>query len=104
MSKQIDYTQPLSPEDKAYAAQFPGLHGGMLQVHAEQFPEQEPESLDGSDSGDEVPPYSEWKHAELVAEAKRRNVEEGTNLKTSGSKEEMVAVLEADDAARPVSP
>jgi len=99
MSKQIDYSQPISPEDKEWASQFPGLHGGMLEVNEQQFPPSTDaeDSLDGSD---EVPPYNEWNRDELVAEAKRRNEQEGTSLKTSGTKPELVAVLEADDAAR----
>lgn len=100
MSKQLDYSQPLSPEEKDWAKQFPGLHGGMLEVNEQAHPSQPEESLDGS-GGEDDAPYTEWSVADLTAEAKRRNAEEGTTLKTSGTKAELVAVLEADDAARP---
>jgi hypothetical protein len=99
MSKQIDYSQPVSPEDREWAAQFPALHGGMLEVNAQQYPEEA--AVEGSLDGEpDVPPYTEWNVAELTAEAKRRNAEEGTTLKTSGTKAELVAALEADDEAR----
>jgi hypothetical protein len=99
MSRQMDFSQPLAPEDVAYAEQFPGLHGQMLQANAEQHGVQADTTLDGRD--DEDVPYGEWNVADLKAEAVRRNKEEGTNLPTSGKKEDLVAALEKDDGDRP---
>lgn len=97
MSKQIDWSKPLSDEERAWAEQFPGMHAGLLQANAEQFPSEEEPSLGGSDPAEE--PYSEWTVAELTDELKRRNAEEGKSLPTSGKKDALVAALEADDAA-----
>lgn len=99
MSKQIDWTQPVSPEEAAWAEQFPNLHNGMLAVNREQYPdevEDEP-SLDGKD--DEVPPYTEWTKAELESEIRRRNSEESKTLKVTGTQPQLAKVLEDDDAA-----
>jgi hypothetical protein len=93
MSKQIDYGQPLSAEEKEWAQQFPGLHGGMVQANLEAFPPDTPAEED-------VPPYTEWTVKELAAEAKRRNEQEGTSLPTTGAKDVLVKALEEDDAAR----
>jgi hypothetical protein len=97
MSKKIDFTQPLSEEDAAWAAQFHGLHGGMIAANREQFPQQAGSDLSGEEVS--VPPYAEWTKADLVDEAKRRNNEEGTSLKTSGTVAELAKQLEDDDAA-----
>jgi hypothetical protein len=97
MSKQIDWTKPLSDEDRAWAEQFPGLYAGLLQANAEQFPQTAEPSLDGQDA--EEAPYTEWTAAELADEAKRRNAEEGKNLPVSGKKADLVKALEADDEA-----
>lgn len=101
MSKQIDYTQPLSAEDKAWAVQFHGLHGGMVKANEEAFPQEAGSDLSGEDPED-VPPYTEWSKKDLEAETKRRNNEEATTLKTSGTVAELAKQLEDDDAARAV--
>jgi hypothetical protein len=97
MSKQIDWSQPLSDEERRWAEQFPGMHGGMLAAHAEQFPAVKEETLDGEDA--EEAPYSEWNKSELEVEAKRRNAEEGKSLPVTGTKPQLVKVLEEDDEA-----
>jgi hypothetical protein len=97
MSKQIDWTQPLSPEDAEWAAQFHGLHGGMLAANREQFPQSPAAELTGEDA--EVPPYAEWSKAELVDETKRRNNEEDKSLKLTGTVAELAKQLEDDDKA-----
>jgi hypothetical protein len=97
MSRQIDWSKPLSAEDRQWAEQFPGLHGGLLQANAEQFPERAEPSLDGTDDVDV--PYTEWTKAELVEEARRRNAEEGKSLKVSGTQAELAKQLEDDDSA-----
>jgi hypothetical protein len=50
-----------------------------------------------SDDDDALPPYSEWSKTDLKAEAKGRELE-GYSKATV---EELVALLEADDAAHP---
>jgi len=98
VSKQIDWSQPLDPETEEWASQFHGLHGGMVAANREQFPRKAEANLSG-DEPDEVP-YSEWTKRDLEAETKRRNNEEGTSLKTTGTQAELAAQLEADDAER----
>jgi hypothetical protein len=98
MSKQIDFSQPLSDEDAAWAEQFHGLHAGMLAANREQFPQKPAETLEGADA--EEPPYAEWSKADLLSETKRRNEEEGTTLKTTGTVAELAQQLENDDKER----
>lgn len=100
MSKQLDWTQPLSPDDEKWAAQFHGLHGGLLDAHREQFPRSAEADLSGEDA--EEVPYSEWTKKDLETETRRRNNEEGTSLKTTGTVAELAKQLEDDDAARSV--
>jgi hypothetical protein len=100
MSRNIDYSQPLSEDDEAWASQFPSLHGGSVAANREQFPRPEGETLGGSDA--EEVPYAQWAKRDLEAETKRRNTEEGTALKTTGTQAELAAQLEADDVARAV--
>jgi hypothetical protein len=102
MSRQIDYSQPVTGEDRAFAAQFPGLHGQMLEVNAQQFPEvvEEEETLEGADSGETDDNYDELTVKDLQAEVDRRNAEEGTSLSREGRKSELVARLREDDVAR----
>lgn len=96
MSKQIDWTAPVSETDRAWAEQFPALHSGTLEAHAAEFPpEPEAETLDGAD--DDEAPYSEWTAAELATEVRRRNAEEGKSLSVPSKKADLVKVLEADD-------
>jgi hypothetical protein len=107
MSKQIDYSQPVTGDDRAYAEQFPGLHGQMLAANAEQFPEavaaaeeealEDAEMSEPEDTGDN---YDDLTVADLVAEIKRRNEEEGTSLATAGKKPDLVLRLREDDVAR----
>lgn len=99
MSKRIDFTAPLSAEDAEWAAQFHGMHGAMLEAHREQFPP-EPVAADLSGEDVETEPYTEWAKDDLVAETKRRNVEEGTHLKVTGTVAELAKQLEEDDTAR----
>jgi len=102
MSKQIDWSAPVSDKDKEWAAQFPALHGGTLEAHAAEFPPDEPETLEGDD--DDEAPYSEWTAAELATEVRRRNAEEGKSLSVPSKKADLVRVLEADDAASEGTP
>lgn len=97
MSKRIDWSQPLSPEDAEWAEQYHGLHAGSLAANREQFPVDAQSDLSGDDT--EVPPYAEWSKAELTDETKRRNLEEGKSLKLTGTVAELAAQLEADDKA-----
>jgi len=57
------------------------------------------EEYDVEDEDEDVPPYSEWKKAELVEEIEARNEgrEDDLHLAVSGTKAELVERLEADD-------
>lgn len=98
MGKQIDWTQPLSAEDAAWAEQFPSLHSGALEANRAQFPAESEASLEGEDD-DEVPPYAEWSKQDLLAETKRRNTEEHKALKVTGTLADLAEQLEKDDEA-----
>ena len=95
MSRQIDWSQPLSPEDAEWAAQYHGLHAGSIAANRENFPAEAESDLSGDEA--EVPPYTEWSKAELTDETKRRNNEEGKSLKLTGTVAELAAQLEEDD-------
>jgi hypothetical protein len=97
MSKNIDWTQPLSDDERAWAEQFPGAHAGLLEANAQQFPATAEPSLEGED--DEAVPYTEWTVSELQSEIKRRNNEEGKALLVPAKKADAIKVLEDDDAA-----
>lgn len=104
MGRNIDWTQPLSPEDREYAKQFPGLHGQMLEANEQQFGVQkdatDDATLDGDDDGVS---YNDMTVAELLAECDRRNKDEGASIKPSSNKKaDLVAALEKDDTDRPV--
>lgn len=58
-------------------------------------PEEATDEADEADEPEEVPPYSEWTNAELQAELASRP----GNLAHTGTKAEMVARLEENDAA-----
>jgi hypothetical protein len=97
MSKQIDWSQPLSDEERAWAEQFPGVHAGMLEANAAQYPVQAEETLEGEDV--EEVPYDKWTVEELSNEARRRNSEENKALPVTGKKDALIKVLENDDEA-----
>lgn len=96
MSKQIDWSKPLSDEERSWAEQFTGLHAGMLEANAAQFPPKAEATLDGEPE-EEIPPYTEWTVKELIDESKRRNSEDGKSLPVAGTKSVLVAALEDDD-------
>lgn len=96
MGKQIDWTQPLSAEDRAWAEQFPALYGGQLEQNLAEFPPEEAETLDGDDVEDE--PYDRWTLKDLQDEIKRRNNEESAGLPVPSKKADAVKVLEQNDA------
>lgn len=97
MSRQIDYSQPVTGADRDWALQFPGLHGALVEASDSIHGKPEDETLEGAVVQDN---YDELNVAELVAELKRRNDEEGTSLSTTGKKPELIARLRADDEAR----
>lgn len=98
MSKQIDWSKPVSEEDKAWAAQF-SIHHPLIQMNEEQFGSGDA-SEGGSLAGDEVPPYDQWKVEDLKAEADRREL----SYNSKATKADLVSLLEADDAAEEQSP
>lgn len=73
--------------------------GAQLAVHPEQigFIAGTEDAVVGDDE-DDVPPYDEWKKADLEAEAERRGLEvEGSGNNGAVVKADLVAALEADD-------
>lgn len=95
MSRQIDWTKPLSDEDRAWAAQF-SLHHPLIAANDEQHSDAD-DSLAGADlDGDgTVSEYEAMTVAQLKAECEDRD----PPLATSGTKAELIARLKADDAA-----
>lgn len=116
MSREIDFSKPLSEEDLAYVADRPWLkqdaelsglsvEGGAApeadedevapeeeSVEDEADEDDEDESEDEAEADeDEVATYEEWSFAELKEEAEKRN------LSKAGSKEQLVERLEASD-------
>jgi hypothetical protein len=103
MSRNIDWTKPLSDEDRAWAEQFP-LNRALIDANDADHRQGGAEALGGEtlDSGEEAEEdeevgeevdYSEYTVAQLKAELESRN------QPTSGTKAELVSRLEADDAA-----
>jgi len=116
MSKQIDFSKPLSAEDAAYVADRPWLAEdarlrGLDIVVSDDFEveDDEEDNTDGSEGSDESDEldddepeddedeeeldddYSEWNVDQLKAELKERG------LTVSGSKEQLIERLEASD-------
>lgn len=89
MSRQIDFSQPLSDEDREYL-HMRGEHARVEQMDRD-FPPVDDE--DDEDEADEVEDYATWKKAELVAEATRRE------LDASGNVDVLRARLMESDAA-----
>lgn len=97
MSKQIDWSKPLSKADRAWAEQFPGLHAGLIEANVAAFPPEDEASLAGDDS---EAPYTEWTSEELADEIKRRNESrDGGALVVPSKKADRIKVLEEDDEA-----
>lgn len=106
MSREIDFSKPLSEEEAAYVADRPwisqdaDLQGVEIvedetEEIAETEPEAEIEEIEAEeiveDETEEVAPYEEWDFAELKAEAESRG------LAKSGSKENIIDRLKEDD-------
>jgi hypothetical protein len=124
MAKTIDFSKPLSEDDKQYVASRPWLlqdaqlRGERIIDEDEFFvdeseddnleePEGEQPEGEGEDSTEEVegeegepeteelPPYEEWEYAALKDEADRRG------LAKNGSKEQLINRLKQDDESNP---
>lgn len=93
MSRQIDWTQPLSEADEAWAVQFSQHHDLIRMNKAEFATDDAEESLGGSEA--DVKPYIEWTKDQLVAEVGKRELASPAKAK----KEDLAAILEADDDA-----
>lgn len=94
MSKQIDWTKPLSDADREWASQF-SIHHPLIELNDQQHAGKgDDESLAGA-AEEEVLPYDQWKVEDLKAEADNRQLTYTSKV----TKPELVAMLEADDAA-----
>lgn len=95
--------------DTAAAGPAPAVSPGALQsVHPDQVKFIEGSVLeddeDSETEDDEVPPYSEWLKADLLAEVSRRNADrsdEDQIKPVSEKNADLVNALEADDEANP---
>lgn len=93
MSRTVPYDRPLSDEDRAYL-EMRGEHARVEQLDRDYPPsEVEIEDLDDEEDGD-VEDYSTWNKAELVAEAKERELDH------NGTAEVLRARLMENDAER----
>jgi len=99
MSRQIDWSEPLSEKDEAWARQFP-IHRELIRINKEQFADP---SADGGLAGPEaeiteVPPYTDasyWTKDKLVTEVGKRELP----MPGKANKADLIAILEADDDA-----
>lgn len=99
MSRQIDWTQPLSEEDEAWASQF-AIHQSLIEANKAEFAETSSGSLEGVDldGEDEVPLYSNekyWTKAKLAEEISNRDLA----MPAKAKREDLVGILQADDEA-----
>jgi hypothetical protein len=91
MSRNIDWEQPLSDEDRAWAEQF-HINRARIALNDEQHG-----GSGDADADDEVPPYEEWSKKDLLAEINRRP---STSAPSGNPKQaDLVAILQADDDA-----
>lgn len=100
MSRQIDWTKPVTGADREWAEQFQGAHAQLLEANDAAVKAAEAEALEGEQVGSK-PNYAKMTKAELVAEIERRNAEYGPEfaLSIEGKVEELRARLEEDDRA-----
>lgn len=129
MARRINFSKPLSEEDAQYVIDRPWLIqdarlNGDEVTFADDFtvdeadenpeggenPDESPEGSDEGDGsegdddnedegdGDEVAPYSEWEYSDLKDEAGNRG------LSKAGSKEQLIARIEENDAERAEAP
>ena len=100
MSKQIDWSQPLSDADRTWAGQF-SIHHPLIAVIDEQHAGATDESLagpsmaSGRPNEEGVPPYEEWLVPQLKEECDARDI----SYSSKPNKQELITLLEADDAA-----
>jgi hypothetical protein len=97
VSRSIDWTQPLSEEDRAWASQFSMYDELVKQNDAEHAVEPEPVEPTGLEPGGDRD-YDNKTVAWLVSEIERRNDEYGTMMAKTGRHAELVARLREDDA------
>jgi hypothetical protein len=113
MSRTLDFSKPLTPEDHQYALERPWLirdaelSGFEVQVEGDFDADEEPEADPYEDRSnrpteeDETPPYSEWKVDDLKAEIASRNEDREDEsqivVEAPGNRPQLIAALEADD-------
>jgi hypothetical protein len=98
VSRNIDWTQPLSEEDRAWASQFAMYDELVTQNDAVHGVEPEPVVATGMEPGGDRD-YENKTVAWLVSEIERRNDEYGTTMAKTGRHAELVQRLREDDAA-----
>jgi hypothetical protein len=86
MSRQIDFTKPLSEKDREYL-HMRGEHARVEQMDQDFPPE-------GTDEEAVRPNWESMKLAELQAEVARVNTEYGRDLSDAGTKAELTARLD----------
>jgi hypothetical protein len=104
MSRTLDFSKPLTPEDHQYALERPWLirdaelSGFEVQVEGDFDADEIDEEADESA---ETPPYSEWKVDDLKAEIASRNEDREDDsqivVEAPGNRPQLIAALEADD-------
>jgi|SRR6187551_2841813 hypothetical protein len=99
MSRNIDWTKPLSDEDRVWAEQFP-LNAPLIEANDAEFAKK-PASFDlaGDPDEDEGDNYEDLTVGDLQAEINARNEANGTSISPKGKKDELIERLRADDAA-----
>lgn len=108
MSRDIDFSKALSPEDAQYVHDRPWLladqelQGNVVEFEEDTFGLDE-DADDAEDDGEEHVDYTALTVSDLKAEIARRNGDKGEDeeeiVAASDRKPDLVAALEADDAA-----
>jgi hypothetical protein len=100
MSRNIDWSQPLSEGDRVWVSQFPAMTP-LVEANDAQFASAEPTAEEVPvpvESEEDDASYDNWTVADLRAEIDRRNKEFGTTMSTSGKRDDLVSRLTEDDA------
>lgn len=94
MSRLINWEEPISDSDRAWASQFTE-HDERIRMNDQAFADSGTETLAGEQDV-EVPPYEEWSKKELNAEITKRGLQAPAGKPTVA---DLATILQAHDDA-----